>query len=86
MMIWEMGLPDLEQMRLWIWIPKTDDGMSLDRYAGSMHNLVLTKHFMALNLPSNSITSILTKSSTLSTVDTFLIMIAPQRYLICKCN
>jgi hypothetical protein len=81
-----MGLPDLEQMRLWIGIPKTDDGMSLDPYAGSMHNLVLAKHFMALNLPSNSITSILTKSSTLSTVDTFLIMIVPQRYLICKCN
>jgi hypothetical protein len=85
-MIWEMGLPDLEQMRLWIWIPKTDDGMSLDPYAGSMHNLVLTMYFMALNLPSNFMTSILTKSSTLSTVYTFLIMIVPQRYLICKCN
>jgi len=57
-MIWEMGLPDLEQMRLWIWIPKTDDGISLDPYAGCMHDLVLTKYFMALNLPSNFMTSI----------------------------
>jgi hypothetical protein len=85
-MIWEMGLPDLEQMRLWIWIPKTDDGMSLDPYAGSMHNLVLTMYFMALNLPSNFMTSILTTSSTLSNAHTSLIMIVPQRYLICKCN
>lgn len=86
MMIRKMGPPDLEQMRLWILIPKTDDEMSLDHYAGSMHNLVLTKYFMALNLPTSFMNSILTKSSTLSIIDTFLIMIVPQRYLICKCN